>query len=166
MTPTPLPTPYDITAFPVFPFIPAWYHWLIAALASGAFAGFFWYGEKRSRRRRPALKAFAIAENELSLLLGEHTGSTVSREILARASLIVRRLLAAVEGMEFPAMAPNELAAAAQGAKSQEIKLVLANLAAVEGAKFQPSCNVDREVLCRLFEAFKRYRLAWEERAK
>lgn len=134
--PSALPTPYDITPLPIFAFEPGVREWLgfvVLVLAIMTVVSFI---ARRARRNSP-IEAFSFALAELMTLRRE-SERDLSKERLARASLIVKRLASALSGSPIAQFSPNELREYARSASNSSLSPLLLRVVELDSFKYQP----------------------------
>ena len=143
-TPQPLPTPYDITPIPFFPIVPGIVAWIIVAIIAMVIAAII-ARVPLSRRGSPA-SALNTAEKELRSL---QSREIEPKELLSGASLIIRRLLAALTSLNLRSATAAEIREFAQ-AQPDSIQSLLRAAATIEETRFIPA--VSREDASRFVE--------------
>ena len=135
MTPEALPTPYDITPLPSLPVVPSLLVWAALLLLS-ILVTLLIAGAPRRRSRISDQPAFAAALEQLRKF--EHsTGAEAER--LALSSLVVRRLLTTLTGVDVSSLTAAELLSHA--ALPGTLRKVAESTAALEAARFSPTLS-------------------------
>lgn len=134
--PEALPTPYDITGLPVFAYEPGWQDWLLLVLL-GAATLFALSIIARRSRRRGSVEAFSFALSEL-MALRRPGDSTLSKDKIARASLIVKRLVSNLHSAPIAQFSSNELRRYLAEVHDQGARDLLERVIALEEFKFRP----------------------------
>ena len=133
--PNPLPTPYDIVPIPYFPVEPGLLAWLAVGVAA-ILVGLLIARIPLSRRSAPA-SAVATAQRELAALSQR---SPEAKELLGEASLIIRRLLAALGAVNLRSASAPEIRQLSQS-QPEQIRPVLEAAARIEETRFLPSVS-------------------------
>lgn len=133
----PQPTPYDITPLPAFAYAPGLGDWLLVLGLVCAFAASTLMVLRALNKRRRSLDPFTIALSELATLSAHHDMST--KESLARASLLVKRLGQHLNAGPLPHMAPRELLNFVENCSSAELRALIAEAATIDTLRFAPA---------------------------
>jgi hypothetical protein len=131
-----IPTPYDISPPPSFAYEPGLGEWLLFALLVAAALAVV-LGMARQSERKKSIEAFGFALSELMSLRRE-SGETLSKNQLARMSLILRRLAGAVSGMPVTQFSSSELQHFLEGALAPALKELLSRVKSLDAYKYQP----------------------------
>jgi|GEM_PF-1828408 len=153
------PTPYDIVPIPVFPFSPGQREWLLLAVAGGVLLLTariipLWFST-----RRKDLRAFALARREIAALARAALTNEVTKNQISQASLIIRRLLGALNQADISAMSAAELSEFFSHNSNPQLKETLNLLIEMEGLKYagcDPAEN-GKKLLSKAQETLLRY---------
>lgn len=135
-----IPTPYDITGLPTLPLAPGWWWW-IAILGSSLFIILILRGLSFRTLKPQAEEALNAALLSLKELGAREPSS---KELLAEASLIVRRFLSVIIGEETRSASLRELDAYASAASN--LRGPIAVLKRIESLRFSEEIPPDTAV--------------------
>jgi len=93
---TPLPTPYDISAIPVFAYEPDWRVWAALAALTLVLTGVLLLWNWRIRKRQKFESALRCARRDIAVIARAALTQQLSKEQVAQFSLVLRRLLSVV----------------------------------------------------------------------
>ena len=161
-------TPYDITSIPFFPYSPGLIAWAVFVVLALALLAGFRFAILSARKRGPARSSFDLAFSELKKLARLARASQNKKEILARASLIVKRLLSAMGGRDISHCTAAELEEYAKQLDSGALQEVLTSVYQIENSKYQPDDRDLRatELVNELLEKLHAYRAELQEHAQ
>lgn len=137
MNTLPSPTPYDIVAIPVFPFIPSTTLWLILASIAAISYLLFRINILKSGQRK--IKKLTIVLQEIE----KHLTTPPSPEEASLISLLVKRYLASESGrfganlLILPSCSENEMIAIKKSVSIPQIQIILDCLIDLEAARFK-----------------------------
>ncbi len=134
--PATLPTPYDITPLPFFAYEPGARDWLMVGVVTIVVLGVILFISRRSRRNS-TIEAISFALSEL-MALRRDGEKVLSKDRLARASLIVKRLASSLLGAPIAQFSPNELRRYVESDLSAGSKQLLERILALDAYKYQP----------------------------
>ena len=147
---TPLPTPYDISAIPVFAYEPDWRVWTALAALTLVLAAVLFIWNWRIRKRQKFESALRCARRDIAAIARAALSGQLSKEQVAQFSLVLRRLLSVVSGRDFSAMSPNELIAETEAKAGSPNGRVLGIILRLEEDRFRPgSLTLNCEYLAR-----------------
>ena len=145
------PTPYDITAIPLFAYAPGELAWLIVAvLAIAAVVAFLFLDRKKEAAGK--LSATRLAAEELTRLMRE--SESLTKDSLVRAGLIVRRLLSTTYNTDFVSLTSRQLTETSKALEDPSLDRVIENLTVLGELKYRPDSSEmpDKSVLSPLID--------------
>ena len=133
----PLPTPYDITDIPIFPYEPGLFEWLL--LLSLAIIVLSAAALNAKRKARSKVRSAAeLADEELAILAEKSRSAPLSKDDMASAVLITKRFIAMHDPTDLTSHTSGELLALAEERNSPQLKNIAGILGAIDQQLFRP----------------------------